>query len=175
MEATTKTCTTSAYCHASLGRALLSNDDRNEALKEFARAVQIRPAPFYLADLGDTFAEIFGDFPRAIVAFQIAERSTGLIPPDFWATAAKTYYMAGDLEQARRAIEAGRKTNADEPSLLVVSGFLQWKQGDWEGAKRTLNRVLAMNQQASNPAKFINYYWKHPGEVVLLMNDLGPL
>jgi len=100
------------------------------------------------------------------------------LPPEFWSKVAKTYYLAGDLENASRAIEAGQKFNPEDFRLWLVDGFLQWKRGDWNQARRSLRHFLTMNAQnpqASHGANFINDYWGHPAEAAHLLADLGSL
>jgi tetratricopeptide (TPR) repeat protein len=174
-ETTAKTCATSASCHGNLGVALLGNGSPELAARELALSIQIRPEPYYLAYLGDIYAIRFGDYRRALAAYRMAQQTGGTLPADFWAKAAKMDYMAGELDQASRAIEIGLKMNADEPGLWLVQGFLQWKQGNREQARRSLQLFLKLEPQSSNSARFINSRWGNAEEVGRLLADLGSL
>ncbi len=175
-DVTTKTsCMNSAYCHGNLGRALLRNQHPDLALREFFQALQIRPAPLYFLYLGDAYAIGFGDYRQALMAYRMVLQNKNGPPFDVWAKLAKVYYLQGDLENAGGAIEAGRRIYADDPRLLVVNGFLQWKRGNLEQAKRSLLRVPALGRRTANAAALINYYWGNPAEVGRLLADLGSL
>jgi hypothetical protein len=73
-------------------------------------------------------------------------------------------------------IAAGRKADPDDPALLLVNGFLEWKLGNREEARTSLRRVLALNElYPRTAAEFFNYYWGRPAEVGRMMAELGPL
>ncbi len=171
-------CPTSALCHARLGKALLRAGYSDLAIKEFVRAVEIRPSPQYLIYLGDAYTDDAGDYQRGLAAYKTA-RESGPLPLFYWAKVAKAYYLSGDFKEATRIIEAGQKLDADDPGLLLVNGFVQWKQGNREQARRALQRLMALNtlypRTPDAAAKFINHYWEHPAEAGQLLADLGPL
>lgn len=172
-EATAKTCMTSSYCHANLGEALLQAGLTERGVKELIRAVEIRPTPRYLVYLGDAYTLSLGDYRQALIAYSMAlEQGGPYTKADFYAKLARVYLLAGHPEQAGRAIQAGWKMNANEPSLLVINGFLQWKQGNLQEARNSLRKALIITGQTSNPAAFIYRYWGDPAEVGRLIADL---
>lgn len=177
-EATTATCPNSAFCHGRWGKALFREGHVDQAFREFFEAVRIRPAPQYLIYLGDAFADGPGDYGQALRAYQGAREAAGALPLFVVAKIAKVNYLAGDLAQAGRVLEAARRVDPDNPALLLVSGFLEWKLGNPEQARTFLQRVLELNAlypRTANPARFFNYYWGRPREVGQLLTELGPL
>ena len=177
-EATTRTCPTSAFCHGRWGVALFREGQVDLAFREFIEAVRIRPSPQYLIYLGDAFADGPGDYVQALRAFRAAQEAAGALPLFVVAKMAKVHYLAGDFPQARRLIDAGRKVDPDNPALLLVGGFLEWKLGNRDEARTFLRRVLELNTlypRTANSARFFNYYWKRPSEVGQVLGDLGPL
>lgn len=177
-EATTQTCPMSAFCHGQWGKALFREGKVDLAFREFFEAVRIRPSPQTLIYLGDAFADGPGDYEQALRAFQAAAEAAGTLPLFVVAKMAKVNYLAGDFPQARRLIDAARKLDPDDPTLLLVGGFLEWKLGNRDQSRTFLRRVLELNSlypRTANPARFLNYYWKRPAEVGQLLGDLGPL
>ena len=172
-EATAKTCTSSPYCHANLGLSLLQTGQTERGIKELIRAVEIRPTPRYLGYLGDAYTLSSGDYKQALIAYNMALEQGGPdVTAEFYAKLARAYLLAGDPEAAARAIQAGWKMNANEPSLLVINGFYQWKQGNFEEARKSLGKALIITGQTSNPAAFIGRFWGNPAEVGSLLAAL---
>ena len=175
-EATAKTCPTSAFCHGRWGQALFREGQIDSAFREFFEAVRIRPAPQYLIYLGDAYTDGPGDYVQALRAYQAAEEGAGSLPLFVLAKVAKAHYLAGDFPQARRVIADGRRTDPDNPALLTVNGFLEWRLGNREEARASLRQVLALNTlYPRSPKEFFDYYWKRPVEVGRLLADLGPI
>lgn len=176
-EATTATCLSSAYCHSSLGMALLRNGQTERGVKELIRAVEIRPEPRYLQNLGDAYTLHLGDHRQAIRAYQMAlERAQGLEKADFYARLARTYTLAGNFAEANRALQIGKSNSHPETSFLMVEALLRWKEGNVEETRRLLRRAFALAEEIPDPSGFILSYWGDPAAVVELPVDLrsGP-
>ena len=172
-DATVKTCMTSPYCHANHGQALLQAGQTERGVKELIRAVEIRPAPRYLVFLGDAYTLLLRDYRQATIAYDMALEASGVYANSLlYAKQARAYIMAGRLNEARAAIEAGGKKNANDPNLLVVNGFLQWKLGNLEEARGSLRKALAVTGQNSNVAGFLYPYWGNPADIGRLLSDL---
>ena len=172
-EATTPTCPTSPYCRSSLGLALLHVGETERGVRELIQAVDLRPVPRYLIYLGDAFTLHVGDYRQALIAYNMAlEQGGSSLDADFYAKLARVYLRTGRLDQARLAIEAGGKINSGEPSLLVMNGFLQWKEGNLEGARNALLRALSITGQTSHAAAFIFHEWGNTAELGPLLSDL---
>ncbi len=175
-EATAGTCPTSAFCHGRWGQALLREGQTDLAFRELFEAIRIRPAPQYFIYLGDAYTDGPGDYEQALRAYRAAQEAAGELPLFVLAKIAKVHYLAGDLPQARRVIDLGRKADSDDPALLLVDGFLEWKLGNREAARTSLRRVLVLNElYPRSAAEFFNYYWARPAEVRQMMAELGPL
>ncbi|MBI4442088.1 MAG: glycosyltransferase family 39 protein [Acidobacteria bacterium] len=171
--ATTQTCMTSPYCHLNLGLALLQNRQTERGIKELIRAVEIRPTPRYLMYLGDAFTMSAKDYRQALIAYQMALVQGGSdITAEFHAKMARCYLMAGRFEEAGRAIEAGKKLNANDPALLVIEAFLQWRLGNLEQTRHALVRVFRITGRRSNPADFLYPFWGNAKDVGRLLADL---
>jgi hypothetical protein len=75
-------------------------------------------------------------------------------------------------------IDTGLKADPSDPPLLMVNGFLEWRLGNRDAARASLQRVLASNAlypRTANPARFFNYYWGRPAEVGRLLADVGSI
>src|SRR5262249_47115857 len=135
-----------------------------------------RPAPQYLERLGDAYSFHVGDYQQALKAYNMALQLEGSnVNSGFLGRLARAYYLAGDSEQANRAIQAGSKINPNDPSLLVITGCVQWKQGNLQDARKSLRRALSVTGQGpniSNSAGFIYHYWGNASEVGHLISDL---
>ncbi len=69
-------------------------------------------------------------------------------------------------------MEAGKNLDANDPSVLVIDGFLKWKQGNLEDARQSLRTALILTGQTSNPASFFYRFWGDAEEVGRLLSDL---
>ncbi|MBI3934269.1 MAG: glycosyltransferase family 39 protein [Acidobacteria bacterium] len=174
--ATTPTCMTSAYCHTNLGTALLQNGQMELGIQELERAVEIRPHPVYLERLGDAYAMAARDYGRALHAYRLALESSGASPGrEIYGKLARAYWLAGDFEQASRAIEAGKRVSTGDPGLWIAAGFLEWKLGNWESARQSIRRALVLSGSNFNVAGYLTEFWGQPGEVGRMLSDLNPL
>ncbi|MCZ6753414.1 MAG: glycosyltransferase family 39 protein [Acidobacteria bacterium] len=174
--ATTQTCMTSAYCHNNLGLALLRNGKTEQGVKELIQAVEIRAHPRYLTYLGDAYTLGVKDYRQGLIAYNMAlEQGGSYITAEFYSKLARAHYWAGNPDQAIRAMEAGKNLDPNDPSVLVIDGFLKWKQGNLEDARQSLRTALILTGQTSNPAGFLYRFWGDAGEVGRLLSDLRSL
>jgi tetratricopeptide (TPR) repeat protein len=172
-EATTPTCYTSAYCHASLGSALLRAGQVERGVKELIHSVELRPDPRFLIGLGDAYTLFLRDYRQALIAYSMAREQGGReINAAFYSKLARLYILTGNWEEARQAIQAGMQTDDRDPSLLVVNGFLEWRQGNLAEARRSLGIALVITGQTSQPAKLITNYWGDAAAAGKLLADL---
>ena len=179
-EATVKTCPNSADCHASWGLSLIRNGQPQRGGEELIRAVRIQPTPWFLMYLGDAFALNARDYERAILAYRRAleradspkERVTPSVRGELYAKLGRAYYWAGDMNQASQAVQAGKNADASAPRLWVVDGFVQWKQGNWVEARRSLQTAFFIAGQTSDATGFLLSLWENAGEVGRLLSDL---
>ena len=171
-EATTPTCLTSAYCHMNLGTSLLKDGQTNRGMQELIRAVEIRATPHTLQQLGEGFTFTARDYKQAIIAYKMAAELPNATP-EIHGKLARAYYLAGDLEAARAAIERGVRVSQFDPGLWIISGFVYWKQGNWDEARRSLNAALVMIGRTANPAEFFGAFMGNSAEVAKLLSDLN--
>ena len=135
--------------------------------------MEIRAHPRYLTPLGDAYSRGVRDYRQGLIAFNMAlEQGGSYITAEFYSKLARAHYWAGNPEQATRAMEAGKNLDANDPSVLVIDGFLQWKQGNFEEARQSLRTALILTGQTSNPASFLYRFWGDAGEVGRLLSDL---
>ena len=173
--ATLPTCDTSAYCHTSMGSALLASGQIEPAVRELIRAVELRPAPQYLIRLGDVYAMALKDYRQAFIAYSMARTQGGpSINAAFYAKLARLHILTGDLDAAEQAIQAGMQDDSHDPSLLVSRTFLERKKGNLAEARRFFQSALAITGQASRAAGFLSEYWGDPTDVRSLLSDLRP-
>ncbi len=169
--ATTPTCLTSAYCHMNLGTSLLKNGMADRGMPELIRAVEIRANRHTLEQLGDGFTFAAQDYKQAIIAYKMAAELPNATP-EIHGKLARAYYLAGDLEAARKAIERGARVSEYDPGLWIINGFVLWKQGNLDEARRSLNAALGMTGRKSNPAAFFVAFMGNSAEVGALLADL---
>ena len=172
-QATIPTCLTSAYCHTNLGLALLAKGQTERGVNELIQAVELRPSPRYLIRLSDVYTTVLQDYRQALIAYTMALEQGGTeINADFYAKLARLYIRMENWEEARRALQAGAKLERNDPNLLVVEAFYNWKQGDLERARQVLGRALAITGQRSNVSGFIYYYWGDAAATEKLLTEL---
>ncbi|MBI4479619.1 MAG: glycosyltransferase family 39 protein [Acidobacteria bacterium] len=173
-----KRCDPSAFCHYRLGQALLADGQANSAVKEFSRAVQIRPTARYLIQLGDAYSDRLGSYEQAMRAYRAVQDLGPVLPLSVLISTAKSHYLAGEYDQARGLVDTGLKLSPDNANLLILNGFLEWKQGRMQPARDSIRRALAINAAnplSAHPARFLNFAWEHPAQVGQLLAALGPL
>jgi len=177
-ETTYPTCPDSAYCNESLGLALMRAGQLQRGGDLLVRAVALRPAPGYLVNLADALTWNARDYPEAIRIYQraledpAANSGTRLWVTDAYAGLARAYILQGSLEQAALAVDQGKSLSAGNPRLWVVEGFLHWKRGDLDRARRSLGTALTITGQRSRYAPFFAFYWGDQADVGSLLGDL---
>jgi len=171
--ATAKNCPSSAYCHCTLGLALLQAGQVEPGMRELIRAVEIRPVPRYLIFLGDAYTVNVRDYRQALLAYQMAlEQGGPEITAEFYAKLARLHLWRGDWESARQALAAGARLDSDDPHLLIAESFLHWKQKDLEGAAGSLRQALEVTGQQAAAADFVHASWRDAAETQQLLSDL---
>jgi tetratricopeptide (TPR) repeat protein len=177
-ETTYPTCPGSAYCNENLGLALLQAGQSQRGGDLLVRAVEIRPAPPYMANLADALTLSARNYPDAINFYRLALESpaaasgTPVWVTDAYAGLARAYILQGNLDEAAHALEKGKSLNPRNPRLWVVEGFLHWKRGDLAAARRVLGISLMITGQTSRYASFFFRYWGDMTDVGSLLADL---
>ena len=173
--ATTPTCMTSGYCHMNLGLALLEAGQVERGMRELIRAVELRPGPQQLERLGDAYTLTAHDYRQAVIAYTMARDAEGQDPGStIYAKLARVHFYAGQWEEARRAIDEGKRVNPTDPNLWIADGFVLWKRGMREEARVSLQRALAMARPRSDMPEFLTDFWRNPAEVAQILSDLWP-
>ena len=174
-EATTRDCDTSAYCHASLGAALLEDGQTERGIRELIRGVELRDSPGFLLQLGDAYTIVARDYPQARVAYTAALSQTpGRGQAVIYAKLLRTHILAGDLMQARSALEAGMEASTEEPNLWASKAFLEWKEGNTEQARHSLVQALVLAGQPPDVLAFLYQVWGNAREVGQLLHAIQP-
>ena len=171
-EATTPNCDTSAYCRASLGAALMEDGQTERGIREMIRAVELRDAVGHLVQLGDAFT-VAHDFRQGPIAYSAAiskSEEAGRAP--IYAKLARAYVLAGDLPQARRALQQGMESNPAEPSLWVVRAFLSWKEDDAAAARAATEKALELAGWPPDARIYLYAIWGHPPQVAQLLRAI---
>jgi 4-amino-4-deoxy-L-arabinose transferase-like glycosyltransferase len=177
-ETTYPTCPNSAYCNESLGLALMRAGQLQRGGDLLVQAVALRPAPTYLVNLADALTWSARNYPEAariyLRALQdpAANSGTRLWVTDAYAGLARAFILQGNLQEAAHAVNKGKNLNAGNPRLWVVEGFLHWKRGDLDAARRSLGTALTITGQRSRYAPFFTYYWGDHADVGRLLGDL---
>jgi protein O-mannosyl-transferase len=172
-------CEGSAFCQYNYGESLLGEWRLQQGGDELVKAVQTEPAPMYLTALGDALTFSARDYPAAIGMYQDAlRRSAGMSKPaiaDIYARLARAYIRAGAFEDARRAMQEAWNRDRSNPRLWVVNGFLEWRLGNLDAARSSLQRLLDMTEQGSEVAGLLTFYWGDAADVGNLLAELRGL
>jgi tetratricopeptide (TPR) repeat protein len=177
-EATAKTCPTSAICHAGLGTALLEENQIERGMNELIRAVEFRPTPENLGRLGDAYTLNARDYRQAVIAYNMALEKGGASSATYsavelYAKLARAHLMSGNLEEAGKAVEAGRAVQPNDPYLLIVSSFYESSRGNREAALDALRRALSATGLNSGIPALIHTYWGNAADVGRLIAYLN--
>jgi hypothetical protein len=172
-DATTPGCDTSAYCHVSLGAALLEDGQTERGIRELIRGVELRDAIGYLSQLGDAYANFAHDYRQALVAYNAALSKTPVpAQAPHYARISRMYVLAGDFHQARRALEAGMEINSQEPTVWVVKTFLAWKEGNLAEARESLEQALRLGGNPPDISAYLYVIWGKAADVGRLLSVL---
>jgi hypothetical protein len=174
-EATVPHCDTSAYCHVSFGAALLEDGQTERGIREMIRAVELRDAAGYLMRLGDAYTNFAHDYRQAVVAYHAAlSKTPESMRAELYAKLARAHLLAGDLPQARGALEAGMKTHLQEPTLWVVQAFLEWKQANLPEARESLGQALVLAGLPPDIGTYLHGVWGNGMEIREMLRSLHP-
>ena len=171
-ETTVRTCMTSEYCHSHLGAALVQDGQTERGVQEFMRAFDLQPSPEYLLAVGDAYTLYLGDYRQALMAYNMALQRGAPPTAGFYARLARAHLLAGNWKEAGLALQASKRINPNETGALVIDSFLQWKLGNLEEARQSLQKALAQSGQTANAAGFIHTFWRDRAEVGRLLADL---
>ena len=174
-EATTPGCDTSAYCHVSLGAALLEDGQTERGIREMIRAVELRDAAGYLMRLGDAYTTFAQDYRQAVVAYNAALSKTPVpMRAELYAKLSRAYFLGGDFPQARGALEAAMESNPREPSLWVVQAFLAWKEGNLAESRESLGQALLLAGRPPDVGGYLYGVWGNAMKVREMLRALHP-
>jgi len=169
--ATLPTCSMAAYCHMSMGASLIEAGYIDLGIPELIRGVEIRKTPRNWEILGDAYS-FAGQDRMALSAYLTSQEGAPMSPTtEIYGKLARVYYSLGSLENAKLAVELGKKINPSDPGLWVADAFVQWKEGNQEQTRRSLNaafRIIGRN----SPSLLTQLLWK-PEEVGKMLADLG--
>jgi hypothetical protein len=171
--ATTPTCMESSYCHMNLGVSLLRHGRANEGMRELIQAVNLRQSRWSLEHLGDGYTLTARDYAQAVIAYNMALEMAGpLQAGELFAKLARAHALAGEWEQAERAIESAKRFTPYDPNLWIVDGYRLWKLGMPEEATMSLRRALALTGGTVPPQQLFTRFLGDAAEVGQMLADL---
>jgi len=174
-ETTTPDCDTSAYCHVSLGAALLDDGQTERGFREMIRGVELRDAPGFLLHLGDAYSVVAHDYNQAGVAYSAALAQTpGPGKAAIYAKLVRINVLTGNFTQARSALEAGMEASTAEPDLWASKAFLEWKEGNTEETRDSLVQALILAGQPPDVVAFLHQVWGNARDVQQLLQAVQP-
>ena len=143
----------SARYHWGLGIAFALRGEQEEALTEFLQSTVIDES------FTDGFIALaalhrrLGDPEASLAAI---ERAAAIKPDDPLVLTARgvNAYLAKDPAAARTCFEQARSTNARAVAATINLALLQWDEGNVEGARKELERALAV--EPGNPEALLN-------------------
>ncbi len=140
--ATGKTSPSSPNTHNNLGDVYGRHGDKEGALKEFSRAIELKPnyADAY-HNLGNTYREL-GQMDKALENYQKAAQ----IKPNLWQSyqnIAALYFQNKQYDLAQQNIEKALSINPKNLNLYNNLGLVYLAKGQKDKAKEVFNSVLA--------------------------------
>jgi tetratricopeptide (TPR) repeat protein len=170
----------SAYCHSSYGLALMAAGKTQQGGNELVEAVNISPTPVFLGYLADALTLNARNYPEAIRMYKLALKDAGKPGEDPYglrngsmlAKMARAYMKQGELDLAAQAIRLGAAYEFRNPLLATADTFLQWKRGDLQAARGSLDSVSLMTGKWDNPEPYLNQFWADAGETRRMMRDV---
>ncbi len=139
--ATGKTSPSSPNTHNNLGDVYGRQGDKERALREFQRAIELKPnyADAY-HNSGNTYREL-GNFDKALASYQKAAE----LNPKLWQSyqnIAAIYFDAKQYDLSLANIEKAIQINPKNLNLYNNLGIVYLAKGDKEKAKQTFTQVL---------------------------------
>lgn len=139
--ATGKTSPSSPNTHNNLGDVYGRHGDKEGALREFSRAIELKPnyADAY-HNLGNTYREM-GQMDKALQSYQTAAN----LNPNLWQSyqnIAAIYFQDKQYDQAAEYIQKAIQINPKNINLYINLGVIYLTQGDKEKAKQIFMQVL---------------------------------
>lgn len=148
--ATGKTSPSSPNTHNNLGDVYGRHGDKEGALREFSRAIELKPnyADAY-HNLGNTYREM-GNMEKAMENYQMAAK----INPNLWQSfqnIAALYFQAQKYDLALENIQKAIQVNPKNTNLYLNLGIVYLTSGDKEKAKQIFTQILSSdpNNQAA--------------------------
>lgn len=144
--ATGKTSLSSPNTHNNLGDVYGRHGDKEGALKEFSRAIELKPnyADAY-HNLGNTYREM-GNLGKAMESYLLAAK----LNPNLWQSyqnIAALYFQAKQYDLALENIEQAIKINPKNLNLYNNLGVIYLTKGDKTKAKEIFMQVLTADPQ----------------------------
>ncbi len=144
--ATGKTSPSSPNTHNNLGDVYGRRGDKEGALREFSRAIELKPnyADAY-HNLGNTYREM-GQMDKAMESYQMAAK----INPNLWQSfqnIAALYFDQKQYDLALQYIQKAIMVNPKNLNLVNNLGIVYLAKSDKEKAKQIFNQVLSLDPQ----------------------------
>ncbi len=140
--ATGKTSPSSPNTHNNLGDVYGRRGDKQRALKEFSRAIELKPnyADAY-HNLGNTYREM-GNLEKAMESYLMAAR----LNPNLWQSyqnIAALYFQSKQYDLALQYIQKAISVNPKNLNLYINLGVVYLAEGNKEKAKEEFSKVLS--------------------------------
>ncbi len=140
--ATGKTSPSSPNTHNNLGDVYGRHGDKEGALREFMRAIELKPnyADAY-HNLGNTYREL-GNLDKAMESYQMAAK----LNPNLWQSyqnIAALYFQNKEYDKAQEFIQKAISINPKNLNLYINLGVVYLAQNDKEKAKQVFMQILA--------------------------------
>jgi len=149
--ATGKTSPSSPNTHNNLGDVYGRHGDKEGALREFSRAIELKPnyADAY-HNLGNTYREM-GQMDKALQSYQTAAN----LNPNLWQSyqnIAAIYFQDKQYDKAAEYIQKAIQINPKNINLYINLGVIYLTHGDKDKAKQIFMQVLTQdpNNQMAN-------------------------
>ena len=140
--ATGKTSPSSPNTHNNLGDVYGRHGDKEGALREFSRAIELKPnyADAY-HNLGNTYREL-GQFDKALESYQMAAK----LNPNLWQSyqnIAALYFQAKQYDLALQYVQKAISINPNNINLYINLGVIYLAEQDKEKAKQVFTQILS--------------------------------
>lgn len=144
--ATGKTSPSSPNTHNNLGDVYGRHGDKQAALREFSRAIELKPnyADGY-HNLGNTYREL-GQLDKAMEAYAMAAK----INPHLWQSfqnMAALYFQDKQYDKALESLQQAISVNPKNINLYGNLGILYLAKGDKENARKIFTQIISQDPQ----------------------------
>jgi tetratricopeptide (TPR) repeat protein len=140
-----KSPTVRARLYCQKGLALIAKDDKEGAIKEYDKAIEVDSKYSYAYALRGQMLSKKGNYNEAIKDYTKAIKINPEYPP-FYTSRGSAFMKQDKLEEAIKDFDKAIDLNKESPDAYHAKGHLLFKEGDLDGAIKDFRKALALNR-----------------------------